>query len=72
VADTLNSCFIDKVDELVEKNRNKDSVIDHHKYWWTAIQTLCIFFPISEEETVTVVSKLNSKLLQDLMKSPIS
>jgi hypothetical protein len=31
VADTLNSYFIDKVEELVEKSRSKDKVISLKK-----------------------------------------
>jgi hypothetical protein len=60
VADTLNSHFIDKVEELVEKNRSNGSnrssqiLVDSNPNSY-------VFFPISEGEIVTVVSKLKAK-----------
>jgi hypothetical protein len=60
VADTLNSYFIDKVEEIVEENRNKGSdrssqiLVDCNP-------NSMYFFPIYEEEIVTVVSKLKGK-----------
>jgi hypothetical protein len=57
VADTLNSYFIDKVVELVKKNRTKGSGRSLQKVMDCNPNSV-YFFPISEEEIVTVVSKL--------------
>jgi hypothetical protein len=60
VANILNSYFIDKVEELVEKTRNKNNnrspqlLIDRNP-------NSMYLFPISEEEIVSVVTKLKGK-----------
>jgi hypothetical protein len=60
VADALNSYFIDKVEELVEENRNKSSDRLSHILVNCNPNTM-FFYPISEEEIVTVVAKLKGK-----------
>jgi hypothetical protein len=60
VTDTVNSYFIDKVVELVEKNRSKVCGRSLQKVVECNPNSM-YFFPIFEEETVTVISKLRGK-----------
>jgi hypothetical protein len=69
VAKAFNSYFIDKVEELVEQNRNnKRDQFSQGSVKYN--QSSMFLFPVHEEEIVTVVSKLRSKKLAGFDEIP--
>jgi hypothetical protein len=77
VTDTFNSHFINKVEELVGKNRNKAGYKSLQKVVDGNPKSI-YFGPISEEEIASEVSKLKGKASVDVIgflssyKKPVS